>query len=209
MTYGARQDYQSDESARTYQQRPVYSGWKGKMRNRTEQSAIGGLVDLIEPGSVILDLPCGNGRWFDMLAKRAGSIVGRDISEGMVRFAATRQPGIPIDVAIDDAENIALADDTVDYVFSFALMKHLPIDVQGRVLAEFARVSKKGVICSFALFRPMSKKWWKWKNPESWPLGNDDLERIADAAGMRVERIVKVSQPLIGLEHFAVLRHKR
>jgi SAM-dependent methyltransferase len=210
MTYGARQDYQSDDSARTYLERPVYSGWLGKMRNRTEQGAIAGLVDLMEQGSVVLDLPCGNGRWFDALARKASSIIGRDISEGMVRFAATRQPGIPVEVALGDAEAIALGENAVDYVFSFALMKHLPVDVQARVLSEFARVSRKGVICSFALLRPISKLWWQWKNPpESWPLSTADLDRIAALAGLRVEKVVKVSQPIIGLEYFAVLRPVR
>jgi len=206
MSYGAKLAYQSSESAATYEQRPVYSGLLGKMRGKTERRAIAELVSGIDAGSIVLDCPCGNGRWFEALSARAKRIVARDVSSGMAAHAATRSlPGVEIDVAVDDAENLDLADGAVDYTFSFALMKHLPIPVQYRVLGEFARVSRKGVICSFAVIRPVSFAWWSFRKPaESYPVAHQELELMARQAGMRLERIVKISQPLIGLEYFAV-----
>jgi ubiquinone/menaquinone biosynthesis C-methylase UbiE len=208
MSYGAKLAYQSSESAATYERRPVYSGLLGRMRGVTERRAIGQLVAAMEPGSTVLDCPCGNGRWFEALSARAKRIVARDVSSGMVAHARTRSlAGVEIDVAVDDAEKLDLAENAVDYTFSFALMKHLPIPVQYRVLREFARVSRKGVMCSFAVFHPVSFAWWSFRKPsESYPVAFQELELMAAEAGLRLERVIKISQPLIGLEYFAVFK---
>jgi ubiquinone/menaquinone biosynthesis C-methylase UbiE len=47
----------------------------------------------VDSGSVVLDLPCGTGQSFPLLARNlgaAGSIVGVDLSEGMLREAQRR-----------------------------------------------------------------------------------------------------------------------
>lgn len=211
MTYGAKTDYQSDTSARTYEQRSMYKGFIGRRRVEVERAVISGLADQIEPGSTVLDCPCGNGRWLEIIGRNAGRLIARDVSEGMVKAATERTATFakPVEVALGDAENLDLANNAVDYTFSYALMKHLPIPVQTRVLSEFARVSSKGVFCSFAVFAPISRAWWKYKNPpESYPVSRDELAQMANAAGLVVDRIIKVSQPLVGLEHIAVMSRR-
>ena len=208
MTYSARTDYQSDASALGYEQRSMYSGLVGQRRVAIEHSVINQLIAAISPGSTVLDCPCGNGRWLAALAKHAVKLRAIDVSEGMVRAAQKRSSdfSVPVDVRLGDAEHLDLVDDAVDYTFSYALMKHLPISFQAHVLAEFARVSAKGVICSFAVFKPVSHAWWRLRHPpESYPVTRDEIARMASAAGLELKRLVKISQPLIGLEHFAVL----
>lgn len=208
MSYGAKSDYQSDQSARTYEQRSQYRGLVGRRRVAAETNVIGKLVEGIAPGSTVLDCPCGNGRWLAALSARAGRIVARDVSEGMVRAATDRAKGdmVPVDVRLGDAEHLDLEDGAVDYTFSYALMKHLPNEFQARVLREFARVSAKGAICSFAVFKPMSRAWWNFRHPaESYPLTEQELSAMASAAGLTIDRLVKVSQPIVGLEYFAVM----
>jgi len=211
MTYSARTDYQSDTSACGYEKRRMYSGIVGQRRVAIERSVIAQLIDDMSPNSTVLDCPCGNGRWLDVLAKHAVKLDAIDISEGMVRAAQKRSSGfsIPVDVRLGDAEHLDLVDDAVDYTFSYALMKHLPVSVQARVLTEFARVSAKGVICSFAVFRPVSHVLWRLRHPpESYPVMRDEIASMASTAGLQLKRLVKISQPLIGLEHFAVLAPK-
>jgi ubiquinone/menaquinone biosynthesis C-methylase UbiE len=206
MSYSAKTDYQSADTARGYETRSMYAGFVGRRRVRIETSVINGLVSEMEPDSVILDCPCGNGRWFSSLSKRARSIIATDISTGMTDYARTRAPQIscPVDVRIEDAENLSLPDQSVDYVFSYALMKHLPVNVQYRVLSEFSRVARKGVVCSFALLKPVSYAYWRYKKPvESYPVIAEELEAMAKQAGLKLRRTVKVSQPVVGLEYFA------
>lgn len=207
MTYGAKTDYQSDTSARSYEARSMYSGLVGKRRVAVEQAVIADLASAIAPGAHVLDCPCGNGRWLGALGKRAGKITAVDVSEGMVRAATDRsnEAGVPVSVSLGDAEKLALPNGGVDTVFSYALMKHLPKDVQGRVLAEFGRVATTSVICSFAVFKPLSRAWWNFRHPaESYPLTENEIREFGAKAGLKLDRIVKVSQPVVGLEYFAV-----
>jgi hypothetical protein len=85
-------------------------------------------------------------------------------------------------------------------------MKHLPLPVQYRVLSEFARVSRQKVICSFAVFGRLSHEYWRFRRPpDSYPVLPEELDNMSEAAGLRLEKLVKVSQPVLGLEYFAVL----
>lgn len=211
MAYSAKTDYQSDASAQTYEQRSMYSGFIGRRRVEIERKVMMDLANRIEPGSVLLDCPCGNGRWLEIMGKNASRLIARDVSQGMVKAAKERTASfsVPVDVALGDAEKLDLPNNAVDYTFSYALMKHLPNDVQARVLQEFARVSSKAVFCSFAVFAPVSSAWWKFRRPpESYPLTRAQLAEMADAAGLVVDSVVKVSQPLVGLEHIAVMSRR-
>lgn len=207
MKYGAKVDYQSIESAETYEQRSMYNGFVGRRRTQIERKVIYNLAAGIEADSTVLDCPCGNGRWFDALGQKASHIIGVDVSVGMIESAGRRQSEIKAELTTrtGDAEALDLDDGAVEYTFSYALMKHLPLPVQYRVLAEFARVSSKGVFCSFAILSTISYQWWKRRRPaESFPLVYEELEFMAESAGLKLERTVKVSQPLIGLEYFGV-----
>jgi len=44
----------------------------------------------LEPGSVVLDLPCGTGQSFDVIAPRARTVIGADLSTGMLAKAGAR-----------------------------------------------------------------------------------------------------------------------
>ena len=138
------------------------------------------------PGSLeILDVPSGKGRWWKTLEPHASRITALDISPTMLEAAQARAPdmGVSVTTAIGDAEAIDLPDESVDAVFSHALTKHLPIPVQHRVLAEFARVSRKFVVCSFSLFGPVTYQLWRRRQfLDSYPLLPEQLDDMADAA---------------------------
>jgi ubiquinone/menaquinone biosynthesis C-methylase UbiE len=209
LKYTAKEDYQSSETARTYEQRDMYNGVIGSRRVTTETHVIRQLADRIEPGSTLLDCPCGNGRWFEILSKNVTRIRAVDVSKGMVEYASQRQlpASVSVEVGLGDAENLALEDNEVDYIFSYALMKHIPVNIQFNIMKEFARVSRKGVFCSFAVLNPVSYAWWSRKKlPESYPVIREDLYNMAKHAGLKLTELIKVSQPVVGLEYFAVFQ---
>lgn len=60
-----------------------------------EQRQLAALALAPEPGSLVLDLPCGTGQSFDEIAThldvaRGGALIGVDLSAGMLRHAARR-----------------------------------------------------------------------------------------------------------------------
>ena len=207
LRYTAREDYQSSRTAETYEQRDMFKGVIGNRRVKIETNVIRQLADRIEPGSNLLDCPCGNGRWFEILSKNVTKIRAIDVSRGMVEYASQRKlpDSVSVEVGLGDAENLALADNEVDYVFSYALMKHIPVHIQFDIIKEFARVSRKGVFCSFAVLSPVSYAWWSRKKlTESFPVIREEIQNMANHAGLKLKELIKVSQPVVGLEYFAV-----
>ncbi len=202
LEYSAKQSYQSYEAGADYEQER-YSGMLGRYRYNREQRAVSKIVNLLPAGISIADCPCGIGRWWDVLAKRASRIVAMDISEGMRRHAIERAEtlDLDIDVIAGDAENIALPDNSVDYVFSHALTKHLPVPIQYNVLAEFARISKSGVICSFGVFSHITYAIWRRRKlEESYPVLFEELQWMATAAGLKIRTMEKCTTP-VGVEY--------
>jgi ubiquinone/menaquinone biosynthesis C-methylase UbiE len=200
--YSARHAYEAPEVPRDYEAER-FSGVLGSYRYRREQRAVGSLLQRIPEGIRILDCPCGTGRWWPLLAQRAESIVAVDVSESMLDFARSRIEvvGIPVEVLSSAAEQLPFSDDSFDYVFSHALTKHLPVPVQYEVLREFARVARKGVICSFGVMSHLTYEIWRRRAlAESYPVLPEELAWMAEAAGLRVEAKRKCTTPL-GVEH--------
>lgn len=201
MIYSAKEDYQSKETAQTYESRPMYRGAIGYLRKRVELRVINRFFDDLPESITVLDCPCGNGRWFETIAQKADYIEAVDVSVGMTEYAKTRNISANVSVSIGDAEALELNDNSVDYVFSYALMKHIPVPIQSKILKEFARVSRADVICSFAVFNKVSNLYWQWRKPEeSYPLFQKQLDEMASEAGLKIVRQEKISQPFIGLE---------
>lgn len=202
MYYSAKEAYQSYSVAEEYE-RERFSGILGRYRFVREFRAVASLVDMLPKGISIADCPCGTGRWWPVLARRAHGIIALDISQGMLRYASEQAKKIDIDVEVckGNAECLPLPDDSVDYIFSYALTKHLPIPVQYKVLAEFARIARSGVICSFGVFSHLTYEFWRRRHlKESYPVFFEELEWMAAAANLKIRTMRKCTTP-IGVEH--------
>jgi len=202
LYYSAKEAYQSYSVAVEYEQ-VRFSGILGRYRYVREYRAIRSLVDMVPTGITIADCPCGTGRWWPVLSRRAQRIIALDISQGMLRYASKQAKKIDIDVEVckGDAEFLPLSDGSVDYTFSHALTKHLPIAVQYDILAEFARIARLGVISSFGVFSPLTYKFWRRRHlKESYPVFFEGLERMAAAANLKILTMRKCTTP-IGVEH--------
>lgn len=118
---------------------------------------------------VVLDLPCGAGRFWPMLAEEAGrEILAADNSQSMVDVATRSQaPAVVARVKAfqSSAFAIKLPDAAVDCVFCMRLMHHIA-DPAHRVamLREFNRVTRDTLILS--LWVDGNYKAWRRKRLE-------------------------------------------
>jgi len=207
--YSAKYKY-AEGSSRDEYEKLRFSGLLGKYRYRREQEAVNYFIEKLPAQVSVLDCPCGTGRWWPVLAKRASKILARDISSGMLEHAKKYAEQIKIDVGVEygDAEALDLKDDSVDYTFSFALTKHIPRPMQYKIIQEFARVSRFGVICSFGIFSHLNYEFWRRRNlQESYPVLREELDWIAEAAGLTVGPSRKCTTPL-GTEEVVFLLKK-
>jgi ubiquinone/menaquinone biosynthesis C-methylase UbiE len=96
-------------------------------------------------GRVALDVGCGNGRHTELLADRAETAVGVDVSRGLLDEASARarDRGFADATAFvhGDAAALPVRDDAVDLAVYVAALHHLsPRDARIESLTELARV---------------------------------------------------------------------
>lgn len=202
LEYSAKYSYQSGSIKEQYE-KERFSGILGRYRYAREQRAVISIVEMLPKGVSIADCPCGNGRWWSVLARRANHIIAIDISQGMLKLAKDEIKNFDIEIEVreDNAECLHLEDDSVDYIFSHALTKHLPIPTQYKVLAEFSRISRRGVICSFGIFSHVTYELWRHRHiEESYPTFIEELRWMAKSAGLIIRKVHKCTTP-IGVEH--------
>jgi SAM-dependent methyltransferase len=94
----------------------------------------------------ILDLGCGDGRYFRLIWPEAKNVVGVDMSPSVAEFG--RQSGVYRDVHIAPAHQVPELDASFDHVFANCSLEHM--DQIDAVLAEVHRCLKPGgtLLCS-------------------------------------------------------------
>lgn len=135
---------------------------------RDKQLARRALALAGEPG-LVLDLPCGAGRFWPLLAEKANRvIIGADNSASMVKTACASQPAEVVkrvQPLQTSAFAIDMPDNAVDSIFCMRLMHHVG-EAKDRavLLKEFHRVTRDSVIIS--LWVDGNFKAWKRKRAE-------------------------------------------
>ena len=92
-----------------------------------------------------LDLGCGVGRFFGLLATRCDRVVGLDATQALLKLAASRIPSPSFSLARGSALEIPLRDASISLVLSVGVLIHAvePQDLE-RVAREVARVLQPG-----------------------------------------------------------------
>lgn len=140
---------------------------------------------------VVLDLPCGAGRFWPMLAEQKNRmIIGADNSENMIAVATQAQPTDVVGRVRPlrtSAFDIDLPDDAVDSVFCMRLMHHIGDPAHRmQMLREFHRVARSTVIVSL----------WVDGNYKAWRRQKLETRRIqrGKATGYRNRFVLPAKQ---------------
>lgn len=93
-------------------------------------------------GKTVLDFGCGSGENLVALLERGAHAIGLDISPELIALAQQRldKAGLEATVTVGSAYETGLPDESVDVIFSIALIHHLDIP---SVLREMLRILKK------------------------------------------------------------------
>jgi ubiquinone/menaquinone biosynthesis C-methylase UbiE len=132
----------------------AYDSWRyetprGRRRNRRDLEAIGRALDEAgrrgAPVRTALDLPCGTGRLFPLLAARSIRASGADVSLEMLR-ESSRKLGKKFPIFQCSADAIPLGEGAVDAVLAIRFLFHLDRPGRIAVLAEMARISRRWLV---------------------------------------------------------------
>ena len=117
----------------------------GSYAQRTAQDCAAFLLPRLRPEARVLDLGCGPGTITVGLARRAGSVVGVDVSKEMVEQATAFAANAGIDnvrFEVGSVYELPWEDDRFDVVHAHQVMQHLADPV--RALREARRVLRPG-----------------------------------------------------------------
>jgi SAM-dependent methyltransferase len=111
----------------------------------------------IAPGTSVLDIPCGNGRFATHLARKGYLVTAADYSNPMLdltrKAAAAKSLSFPVVRA--DVESLCFSGRQFETVFCFRLFHHFPdIPTRKRVVSQLCGVASKYVAISY--FSPNS-----------------------------------------------------
>lgn len=112
----------------------------------------------IKSGDMVLDLGCGNGRFFEFIKDSGAEYIGLDSSEKLIEIAKIKYSQAKFQTA--DALNLPFPDNYFDKVYSIAVLHHIPSkELRIQFLEEVKRVLKPGGLFIATV--------WKFHRPES------------------------------------------
>ena len=159
----------------------------------------------LSPHSTILDAPTGTGRVVPLFRSLGHKVTGVDISLDMLKMQFSQLGDLSCGLVRGDCEVLPFADGAFDYVISLRFMGHVPPEARSRVLLEFKRVARKGVIVGFPVVRSITKlKFWlgnlryRLANGKPrcwWPATPGSLPKELNTAGLRVANELKLLGP--------------
>ncbi|WP_323167752.1 class I SAM-dependent methyltransferase [Pseudomonas atacamensis] len=208
-----------DQHAQRYLRKHQQSLGRRLSHWRDEQVGRKALALAGDPG-LVLDLPCGAGRFWPMLAEKPNRvIIGADNSESMIKTALQGQPADVVkrvQPLHTSAFDVALPDNSVDSIFCMRLLHHIGEAEHRRViLREFERVTRDSVIVS--LWVDGNFKAWKRKRAERDRPSHDyqnrflipaaTIEKEFEQAGFRIQEQLDFI-PLYAMWRVYVLRKR-
>jgi ubiquinone/menaquinone biosynthesis C-methylase UbiE len=139
-----RQEYESTRRAAHYRDDRWTRSRRARRTNAKELAIVGAFVEGCGTLDDVLDMPCGSGRFRELLRRSATRLWSADASLEMLRAAPT---GSQLQAS---AHALPLVGDAVDLILCSRLLHHFEHGIErAAVLDELARVSRRWVILSY------------------------------------------------------------
>ena len=142
-------------------------------------------------GQRVVEIGCGRGVGLEiLLGLGAAEVVGLDVDPRMIRLAQERLAGkgCRARAEMGDAEAIQMPDASVDGLFDFGILHHVP--GWPKALGEIARVLKPGGVFFFEdVLWGLTTRWPAnilFEHPQASQFSGGDFRRGLEAAGLKV-----------------------
>lgn len=166
-----------------YEERRAHREFWGR-----ENGAVNDMLSDLGPGTKVLDIPVGTGRYAPIYQARKFVAVGMDVSPDMLAVAEEKVAGIGFAMALceGDVLDIDVPDQSFDVVVCTRLLNWILPDEMTRAIAEMMRVCRRRLIVSIELGRRTSDKGNK-------PQDEAVFDSAVFAAGGKIEKRVGIS----------------
>jgi SAM-dependent methyltransferase len=145
--YSRKAFYQDKAVAASYSERR-FSGSKGKREHEATLKALAAALERIPQAKTFLDMPCGTGRFAELISERGYRSVGADISMEMLEVIADelRRQDWNLSLVRCDGERLPFKDAAFDCVVCVRFLNLVPSAVRSGILAEMRRVSNEWLV---------------------------------------------------------------
>lgn len=163
-------------------------------------------------GKRVLDYGCGGAEGGIYLAKQGASVVGIDVSDGMLSFARrlAQRHGVTIETRQVVSDTIPAGDNEFDLIYGNGVLHHVPLT---SAMPELARVMKpEGIGCFIEplpynpvinIYRRIAKE---VRTPDEKPLSFGDVERFRGSFGDVSHREFWLTSLAVFLKFYAIDR---
>lgn len=119
------------------------------------------LFDYLKKGDKVLDLGCGNGRFYPWFQEKGIAYVGVDFSSSLIEIAKKKFPKGKF--YLGNALKLPFKNNEFDALFAIALLHHIPSnELRLKVLLEAKRVLKKNGLLVLTVWNLWQKKYFKY-----------------------------------------------
>ncbi len=113
--------------------------------------------DYLTEDEKVLDLGCGNGRWFKLFQKKKIDYIGVDFSKRLIKIAKRNYPQAKFQTA--DILKLPFSNNYFDKIYSIAVLHHIPSEeLRLKSLKEAKRVLRPGGILILTTWKFHEKK---------------------------------------------------
>ncbi|MFB0526143.1 MAG: class I SAM-dependent methyltransferase [bacterium] len=179
-----------------------YKGIDQKIVNRREKKILEKIFASMEEKTIsILDVPCGYGRFSELLLKKSLNLASADVSFPMVLTTRKYSPSTNSlhHFLVGDIKHLPLKDNSFDCIVTIRLFQHiLKSSSRCRILEELHRVTKKIAIISFYRYNLLHsiERWVRCRiknvNKKINMLPFGDFEKELSSTGFRVLNLFPV-----------------
>ncbi len=111
------------------------------------------------PGDKVLDLGCGNARYYPLFKEKSVEYIGVDSSKDLIEISKDMYP--EADFRVEDALNLSFSDNYFNDIYSIAVLHHIPSkELRLKFLNESKRVLKSGGLLILTVWRFHQIKEW-------------------------------------------------
>lgn len=190
-----------------------------RIKDHNEQKLLRHLLGTLPKSDltdIVLDLPCGYGRFFPALSELAPRVIQGDWSQYMLQ-AAQRELGgnghihTPSGYVRASALALPFADNSFSLVLSVRLCHHLPTrEERIQYLREILRVSRKWAVFTYLDKHSLKNIFHNWKRRfmekrPKWTMGQDEVAELAKESGFQLVLSARLSYLFSG-QRYNVLR---
>lgn len=181
-----------------------FTSLAGKVFNTLEKRNVRNAFIDLPTKAHIIDIPCGTGRLAEVLLDNGYHVTGIDISPAMLEVARRKLTrfGNRFNTRVCDARKLSELGMTFDAALCARVLMHFPLSEQINFLKGIKSVTLGRIVFTqsydtqYQRARRRIKKLLRHANPASYPITEDDLQRLLTETGLHEVRRFRV-MPLI------------